>query len=311
MYLKCYNFIMNNNDNYEEIINDLTNNVYNFEEKISEIYSETRYPFQYGSNTEDDLNRFLNDDFHYENMLNNYNETWTLLNNNIKNLSNFYDAGYKIDFNPKKKFESIKGEYEFYLEEFIETLFENISCESFKRNVCNSVYNRLVEIYNYFLNMDIDKHLLFLYKHQLNEFCDMYGLDLSLDSLIKNENNLTIKNIDDMDGIEFENFCFNLLKDNGYSKLLLTKTSGDQGVDIVCYKDDVKFAFQCKCYSQDIGNSAIQEVVSGRAFYDCDVAIVITNRYFTNNAIELAKINKVKLWDRDKLISMLNSLSKC
>ena len=38
--------------------------------------------------------------------------------------------------------------------------------------------------------------------------------------------------------------------------------------------------------------------------------MVVTNSYFTKPAIELAKANGVKLWDRDKLVNALLSIKK-
>ena len=56
-------------------------------------------------------------------------------------------------------------------------------------------------------------------------------------------------------------------------------------------KDGVKYGIQCKCYSQNIGNKAVQEAFAGKTFYDCHVAAVLTNQYFTRSAKELAEHN--------------------
>ena len=106
---------------------------------------------------------------------------------------------------------------------------------------------------------------------------------------------------DYMDGHDFEYFCADLLRKNGFDKVEVTKGSGDQGIDIIAFKDGIKYGIQCKCYANDIGNSAVQEAFSGRAFYRCHVAAVLTNRYFTSSAKELAENNGVLLWDRDRL----------
>ncbi len=65
---------------------------------------------------------------------------------------------------------------------------------------------------------------------------------------------------------------------------------------------------QCKCYSNDIGNRAVQEVSAGRTYYQCHIGVVLTNRYFTKYVITLAKSNSIVLWNRDKLISMIENL---
>lgn len=114
-------------------------------------------------------------------------------------------------------------------------------------------------------------------------------------------------NFDHMDGHTFEYFCAEVLSLNGFSDVEVTQGSRDQGVDIIAYKDDIKYGIQCKCYSSDIGNKAVQEVYAGKNFYNCDVAAVLTNRYFTKSAVELAQKNRVHLWDRGKLSELIEN----
>ena len=103
-----------------------------------------------------------------------------------------------------------------------------------------------------------------------------------------------------MAGIEFEVFVAELFKKMGY-KASVTKASGDQGIDVVAEKNGVRYGIQAKCYSSNVSNSAVQEVVAGISFYKCDRAIVVTNNYFTSSAIDLAKANSVVLWNREML----------
>lgn len=115
---------------------------------------------------------------------------------------------------------------------------------------------------------------------------------------------------DNMDGHAFERYCADVLIENGFQKVQVTQGSGDQGIDIIAYKDDIKYGIQCKCYGSDIGNRAVQEVFAGRAFYQCHVGVVLTNRYFTKSAIELASRNGIILWNRDKLLQMVEIYNK-
>lgn len=116
-----------------------------------------------------------------------------------------------------------------------------------------------------------------------------------------------LQRIDGMEGHEFEYWCAELLKKNGYIDVEVTKGSGDQGVDVLAFKDGIKYAIQCKCYASDLGNRPIQEVYAGRAIYSCQIGIVMTNRRFTASAKELAKATGVLLWDREKLEEMLTA----
>lgn len=116
-----------------------------------------------------------------------------------------------------------------------------------------------------------------------------------------------IQEADRMNGHEFEHWCANLLKKNGFSDVEVTKGSGDQGVDVLATKEGIRYAIQCKCYSSDLGNSPIQEVHAGKSMYHCQVGAVMTNRHFTSGAKELAEATGVLLWGREKLQEMLKA----
>ena len=96
------------------------------------------------------------------------------------------------------------------------------------------------------------------------------------------------KSYDRMDGHTFEHYCAGLLRRNGFHHVEVTRGSGDQGIDILAWKHRKKYGIQCKCYSYYLGNKAIQEAYAGMKFYECDVAAVLTNQYFTNSAVALA-----------------------
>lgn len=115
--------------------------------------------------------------------------------------------------------------------------------------------------------------------------------------------------IDSMSGLEFEEYVASLLKKSGYSNVEVTKASGDQGVDILAEKDGLRYAIQCKNYFNKLGNAPVQEVYAGRAFYGCDVAVVVTNSTFTSSARELADAVGVLLWDRSTLQQMVRDAS--
>jgi len=107
-----------------------------------------------------------------------------------------------------------------------------------------------------------------------------------------------------MSGSEFERYCAELLEKNGFSKVQVTNGSGDHGVDILAEKESVTYAIQCKCYSSNIGNKAVQEIFSGKDFYKRHVGVVLTNQYFTPAAKEAAERTGIILWDRSKLKSL-------
>ena len=105
--------------------------------------------------------------------------------------------------------------------------------------------------------------------------------------------------IDLMEGHDFEYWCAGLLQRIGYTNVEVTPGSNDQGVDILAQKDGVKYAIQCKRYSNDLGNTPVQEVHAGKSMYNCHVGVVLTNQHFTKGAHDLAKATGVLLWDRE------------
>ena len=110
----------------------------------------------------------------------------------------------------------------------------------------------------------------------------------------------------DMEGHEFEYFCADLLKRNGFTEVEVTKGSGDYGADILAQKEGVTYAVQCKCYTGPVGVGAVQEVYAGRDYYDRMVGAVMTNQYFTSPAVKAAEKLKILLWDGGCLESMMD-----
>lgn len=126
-----------------------------------------------------------------------------------------------------------------------------------------------------------------------------------------NEQKSLLEIIDnEMSGAEFEKITKEILEKNGFEKVKTTPVSGDFGVDVVAEKDSVKYVIQCKKYSSAVGIKAVQEVIGSKSMNNAHVAVVLTNNYFTKSAKELAKSNGVLLWDRNKLIEMLEKLKK-
>ena len=112
-----------------------------------------------------------------------------------------------------------------------------------------------------------------------------------------------ITNIDRMDGISFERYLGAHFKKRGY-KVFITPPEKDFGVDLVLKKDNDTIAVQAKRYKRSVSYQAIQEIVAGKAVYDCNKAMVITNSYFTPAGRKLAEKNNVELWDRRKLMEV-------
>lgn len=99
---------------------------------------------------------------------------------------------------------------------------------------------------------------------------------------------------DDLTGHQFEMFCEDKLKKEGW-EVSRTKGSGDQGVDLIIKNTNRMVAVQCKKSKTAISNKAVQEVVAGMKYYGADQGLVITNSKYTKSAILLADANNIKL----------------
>lgn len=149
-------------------------------------------------------------------------------------------------------------------------------------------------------------------RDQLFMDCDVINTYSAADSTVRCEGTVPgvdIAETDGMEGHEFESYCADLLRKNGFVNVSVTPGSGDQGVDVIAEKEGVRYAVQCKCYSSALGNTPVQEVCAGKSMYNCHVGVVMTNNYFTAGAKQLAEKNGILLWDRDKLQRMIDSAS--
>ena len=160
---------------------------------------------------------------------------------------------------------------------------------------------------------DISKQIIALRKHALSE-AQRTGIYRSIDPRYAVKESASEfsdfweeKDFDSMNGYEFELFCSNLLSQNGYKNISVTKSSGDQGIDILAYKTGKKYGIQCKCYLSNVGNKAVMEVYAGISFYGCDVGVVLTNRYYTPAAKDLAMRTGIILWNRDDLLRLIGN----
>lgn len=84
-------------------------------------------------------------------------------------------------------------------------------------------------------------------------------------------------------GIEFEEWLQELFDYHEVS-VETTRKSGDHGVDLIATCDLYRVAIEVKGWSGSVGNDPLIRVMGGQYAYDCDIACVITNSYFTSSA---------------------------
>lgn len=218
-------------------------------------------------------------------------------------------------------------EYEPILDNTFDELYINFYNQDIDKTIHNYIKSVLLcneidiehsqEILMYFLLSKRNIEELILCDYFVNHYEAIKELQQNIDSSdikqklkTKQQRKITKYTIDDIDlmtGAEFEEFIALLFKKMGYSSQV-TKQSGDQGIDVIAIKNNTRIGIQAKCYSNTVGNAAIQEAVAGKSFYNCDKTVVVTNNYFTTAAIELAQANNVILWNRDLLKEKIKEL---
>lgn len=106
---------------------------------------------------------------------------------------------------------------------------------------------------------------------------------------------------------EFAQFCAKLLKRRGYLDVTLP-SKNHEPINIYANKDGISFAVCCM-----LGNSPVQCSTSIKEkieILDCKslqtVRIIVTNNYFTETLAKEAKRRRIVLWDRQRLLKMID-----
>lgn len=106
--------------------------------------------------------------------------------------------------------------------------------------------------------------------------------------------------IDQMSGVEFEEFVAAQLRTSGWG-VTHTASTGDYGVDLIARRDGTRMAVQCKRLAKAVGVAAVQQVVSGALHHGCNRTVVVTNQAFTKAARQLATTHDCRLVGREQL----------
>jgi restriction system protein len=114
-----------------------------------------------------------------------------------------------------------------------------------------------------------------------------------------------IDKVDDMSGMIFEEFLMEHFKHLGYTGYLTPRTE-NYGADLVLQKDEIKTVVQAKRWKSNVGTDAIQQVIEAVKQYGANKGLVVTNSSFTESAYELANFKGIELWDRKKLIQIMD-----
>jgi len=114
--------------------------------------------------------------------------------------------------------------------------------------------------------------------------------------------------IDLDDPIEYEKYIEYIFNSNGW-QAHQTRSTGDQGADVIAKKGDFTCIIQCKLYSQPVGNKAVQECYSAKRFYNGNDGLVVTNNSFTKSAKMLAESTGIKLLHHSEIENYIELLN--
>lgn len=173
---------------------------------------------------------------------------------------------------------------------------------------CNWKSGSEVKIFESFLKSrrllrKIDRNSLNAIFAKVDEKLEISAFEAQLN---RQERLISISEIDQLGGFEFEAFLKSLFSKMGY-EVIQTKLSGDQGADLLVVKFNEKTVIQAKRFGGKVGNKAVQEVVASITFYGADRGMVITNSSFTPAAVDLAKANRIQLVDKVGLERLIDS----
>ncbi len=111
-----------------------------------------------------------------------------------------------------------------------------------------------------------------------------------------------------LSGHKFEKEVANILRNLGY-KVILTKGSGDQGVDI--FVDDIdgkKIVIQCKAHKNPVGPNIIRELQGVVIHFKADKGVLINLGGFTKGVRNFVENKNLYLVDVKDIINLQNGL---
>lgn len=122
---------------------------------------------------------------------------------------------------------------------------------------------------------------------------------------------MDLNDLELVSGYEFEYILAEILR-RVEGDATVTDGSGDQGVDVVWFRETTTVGIQAKAYNikNPVGNSAVQEIYTGSVVRQSEFAIdtpaVVTTSRYTEGAKEAAENSNVTLYNRTDLEQWLS-----
>jgi len=201
-------------------------------------------------------------------------------------------------------------------DQHIEMLALNKMKTVFKDEYGIDVFDRWFQAQDYFINNVLRKNHL-LSTCLSSPSADFYrSRARSIIENSVNKYNITKKSennahqsvdVDSLSPIEFEHHCADILSRCGWNARV-TQAAGDQGIDVIATRENVKVVLQCKKYSQPVGNASVQEIIAGKHYEKADIACVVSNNTYTPSAKQLANSTGVYLLHYTELTQLVEKI---
>ncbi|MAT41389.1 MAG: hypothetical protein CL609_03535 [Anaerolineaceae bacterium] len=98
----------------------------------------------------------------------------------------------------------------------------------------------------------------------------------------------------DYSPIEFEHLTAEIFRQLGY-KAKVTRSSGDEGIDVILEKDGIRSGIQCKRYQNSVGPAYIREFAGALDGAGFSKGFFVTTGEFTQAAISAAKKSSAEI----------------
>jgi restriction system protein len=136
-------------------------------------------------------------------------------------------------------------------------------------------------------------------------FIGLLGLSAAMWAVERRQFELArVDETDALSGHEFERWIESFLAELGFDVEHVGRT-GDFGGDLVATWNATRTVVQAKSGHYKVGVSAVRQAYAAKTYYDCERAMVVTNQYFTDQALLLAEKTGVVMRHRGDLARVL------
>lgn len=118
------------------------------------------------------------------------------------------------------------------------------------------------------------------------------------------QSGVTIKELRSLSPGEFEGWCADRLREQGY-RVTVVGGTGDHGVDLIAERDGSRMVVQCKRWygGRSVGESEIRDLAGAMQHEHAADGMVITTERFTPAALSWARGKPIRLWNVEQLMA--------